>query len=123
VILAVHVTSAIAGIVGAYLWSGAYFYLTSRRGTQRASMALRVGQWLTAIGIAGVVVSGAALFMDKPDAYMQSAKFLLFISLAMVLLVVEAASYIKNDAFSLKRLRLLSATLWTLMFTVALLYL
>jgi uncharacterized protein with PQ loop repeat len=121
-ILFLHIISAIAGMLGSYIWAWQFFKKNRKKnsedGAQPAEATSRFGQWLTYCGLVVVMVTGAWLFIEKPAVFLQSGKFLSNMVILLILLGVEFSWYKSYAARSLYRY--ISVFSWTWIFGAAL---
>lgn len=113
-LLTLHIVSAVIGIIGAYLLSGAFFFSPLRS-------LVKVGRWCTTIGLVGTILTGASLFASNVPKFLASGKFLSNLTIILILLAVEAFFPVLKKDNSRTINRALSLLSWTWIFIMALL--
>jgi hypothetical protein len=113
-VLALHIGTAVIGLVGAYIW--AVPMLLGRVPTR----ILWVGIILTLVGLVGVICSGIFLFLRDPASLLQSGKFLSNMTVLGVLAAAEIFSLLTATVYA-RPMRIVSLWSWTWIFGVALL--
>ncbi len=108
------------------MWTLSFFYIIGQQkhggenGLPVAIRTLKIGTWLTLVGITGVVISGSILFLTDWQTFLHSKKFLANMAAMVVLLVVEIFSFRTLDRTKLRFFRIASVFLWTWILLVAL---
>jgi hypothetical protein len=125
--LLIHIIASCIGIVGSYASSLSTVIQYKKFNTINLNAKLiDIGTWMTLTGLAGVVVSGAYLFLNDPQKFIDSGRFLSNMTIMLLLVVIEIL-FIKMlfkeypNTTHLLRNRLISSYSWSWIFIAALL--
>lgn len=119
--LITHIISSIIGIVGSYLSSIPLLreMLTKNSITLRRRIVYW-GKSLTLLALSGVSITGTQLFLEKPDEFLNTGRFLSNMTIMALLIVVELSFVWTKNLRAVVISRTLSLFSWTWVFIVAL---
>ena len=111
-----HIITATLGVVGSYVWG--IPFLTKKS----SDRIVQIGTRLTLFALAGVLVSGIALFAQNPEVFLGSGKFLSNMTILGVLILIEGSYFLPQTKRTKTLGRLLSMYSWSWIFIAALLH-